>query len=228
MDAEVYNQTQMDSGKLNGGRIVQLVRHFQRASGLDVDGKCGPETLSHLHMHQSPARFGLNPGFGHEVLTIAREYIGKGEVGGNNQGHWVALFKGEEREDVDLGPWCAAFLSFVIKTAAEARDKPLPFRVSQGAKRLYKNVGAVGGFTSTPQPGMLVCWDRGDVVNGKKNVFGHIGIVESVIYDADGLVEFTSIEGNKGSFRRTQGKVRRIQHYPGNDRLEGFAILPEV
>ena len=73
----------------------------------------------------------------------------------------------------------------------------------------------VGEFIERPQPGSLVCWDRGK----RGDWAGHIGIVSRV---GDGGI-FWSIEGNRGGF---PAKVDEFKHVTGEGRLMGFAKIP--
>lgn len=93
----------------------------------------------------------------------------------------------------------------------------MPFERSGVAKKLYKRIGNAGEFIDYPDPGCVVCWDRGTPGSWQ----GHIGIVDSVDED-----HFVSVEGNVGSYSRTRGAVRKIKHSFDDPRLEGFAILP--
>mgnify|MGYP003153781975 FL=1 len=213
MDAKEYNKKKQEDGLFTDDHIVELVRQYQEKAGLDIDGKFGPITRSSLEDHMfEGADLGL------AALEVAIEEIGLGEEGGNNSGPHVAKYKLQEDDGPDDdGAWCAAFISWCIEEACRRLGVEMPFKRSQGAKRLFKNAGNAGSFTSTPRPGDLICWDRGTPGSWQ----GHIGIVEKI----DGSIVHT-VEGNVG---RYPSVVRRFMHdLDRQSRLEGFARLPGV
>lgn len=61
------------------------------------------------------------------VVVIAKEHLANHprEVGGQNMGPWVRLYMSDnEGED---WPWCAGFVTFVIRQASIALGQPMPF-----------------------------------------------------------------------------------------------------
>ena len=52
--ADAYNQRQIDRGELGIDDVTALVRRFQEARNLAVDGMAGPQTLSALRRKESP------------------------------------------------------------------------------------------------------------------------------------------------------------------------------
>ena len=159
----------------------------------------------------SPEPALTTPSLAWAALEIARLEIGEGETGGiNNQVKYTR--KGSR------GSWCASFIGWCFVEAAKETGTELPFDLSPGAKRLYRNVGRAGSFHRSPmlaKPGDLICWDRGKAGSWQ----GHVGIVESV--EDSGVV--WTIEGNVG---RVPATVRRFCHDTSYERLVGFARLP--
>ena len=209
-----YNQEQLDSGKLTSHHISTLTRFWQEHHGLLVDGQCGPMTIASLDAS------GQTSDLAETALTVAREWIGKGEEGGNNSGPFVEWLHGKEYDGDpdDDGNWCAAFVSACFEEAGKRLSITMPFQRTGGAKALYRRVGKAGRFVQAPdiQPGDVIAWDRGTPGDWR----GHVGIVER--YEADtGLLH--TIEGNVG---RYPAKVRRRVHDMGNpDRLEGISRI---
>ena len=211
MTAEEYTETQLSSGTIGAKEVVELVRHWQKGHSLVVDGKCGPKTLATIRSCWDSGSFGLL------VLDVAISELGNGEEGGNNSGPHVAKYKGipDDGDPDNDGAWCASFISWCSIQAASKALRVLPYDVSHGAKRLFKNIVKGGGIlVSSPRPGDIVCWDRGTPGSWQ----GHIGVVESV--DDGGVIH--TIEGNVG---RYPSKVRRFMHYPGESKLEGFVRI---
>lgn len=142
------------------------------------------------------------------ALEVAIDEIGKGETA-NNCGPDVARYCGCEGVN-----WCAGFVGHCYEVAAERLGIPLPFKRSLGAKKLGKNVGAVGRVFTDPtegQPGDLVIWHRG----AQGSWAGHVGILQRV-HEGNAI---TVIEGNSGPI------VRRTRHDLARERLAFFASL---
>jgi len=149
-----------------------------------------------MHIRNSP--------LGLRTLLVALEEQGYGETTGNN------VTKYSETP----GPWCAAFLCCCIKQAAAERRQPVPFELSHGARKLYRNIGRAGEYVEEPVAGDVVAWKRG------RSWHGHVGIIEHV--DNSGLVH--TVEGNVGKYPAV---VRRLIHDPKHEpHLIGFARMP--
>ena len=212
MGPEEYNRKQLNDGSLRSEHLVELVKFWQKHHELDVDGYCGPKTISTFE-DISQSRLGI------ATLAVAIQEIGNGETDGNNSGPHVARYKGiaDDGDPDDDGAWCASFLSYCASVGADNLGIDLPFKKSGGAKRLYKLIGKAGSFVTTPRPGDVVCWDRGNPGSWQ----GHIGIVEKV---ENGILH--TVEGNVGRFPST---VQRFKHdLSRQTRLEGFARMPDV
>lgn len=229
--AGIYNSEQIQSGDLTKGMIVQLVKLWQEANGLTVDGFCGPNTQSSISslVHADNGSVSSFSRLTRDALVVASECLGKGETGGNNSGPFVEMLHGLDYDGNtdDDGAWCAAFVGYCFLTAALNDDTPLTFTRSGGAKRLFKNISNAGecvlvsdldGDARTTAirdfgvlPGDVICFHRGK----PGSWMGHIGIVERL----DGGVVHT-IEGNVGTY---PSKVRRFRRGLDNPNLIGFA-----
>ena len=153
------------------------------------------------------------------ALEIAIMEVGAGEEGGNNRGKDVVRFREgsgviTKRYDGD-GAWCAAFVSYCYMRASVDLDESLPFDPSWGAKSLWKRASKAGARISPSAallPGDIVCWDRG----ARGSWQGHVGIV----WKADELPIFWTIEGNVGAF---PSKVDKFKHALEEGRYLGAA-----
>lgn len=154
---------------------------------------------------------------GERTLAVAITQLGKGELGGNNGGADVARYKGRPVTPGNMGAWCASFVSWCMMAAGG--DNPLDLkrwqRKRHGAKALYRMIGKAGSFVTDPQPGDVVCWDR-----GKKGSWqGHIELIETA---ENGVIG--TIAGNVGRF---PSLVKRMEHdIDRQPRLIGFARMP--
>jgi hypothetical protein len=154
-----------------------------------------------------------------DALRLAVAQLGCGESGGNNCGPDVERYVAPARTPAN---WCAGFVGWCYQEAARCMDVPLPFKRSLGAKRLGKNVGAVGRIFQDPallQPGDLMVFDRG----AKGSWMGHVALVESTdrgtLLDHDHSVRVRTIEGNAAP------KVLRLVRSVDRDRFAFFASL---
>ena len=172
---EKYNEAQSEGGHFTSEMITHLVEHWQESNGLTVDGYCGPKTQQSILV----SMFGNTTpvsSLGLMALEVAIKEIGNGEIGGNNSGEHIARYKGipDDGDPDDDGAWCASFISYCCRVAADSLGIDLPFKTSHGAKALYKYISEAGSKVALPQPGDIVCWDRGKPGSWQ----GHIGIVE--------------------------------------------------
>jgi hypothetical protein len=132
-------------------------------------------------------------------LAIAIAEIGKGERGGDNRGPDVERYIAPARPPQN---WCAGFVGWCYEQAAAELGIALPFQRSLGAKRLGRNVGAVGRTFTDPalaKPGDLMVFSRG----AKGSWMGHVAMVEDIGKPAGMLSVVYTVEGNSGP------KVRR-------------------
>ena len=212
MLADSYNLEQVKSQKLTARHITILTEAWQASHDLVVDGQCGPATRDSLEESKAiPNLLGL------AALEVAIKNLGMGEEGGNNSGEFVEMLHGKnyDGDPDDDGSWCASFISWCFEQACDNLNIKMPFARSGGAKSLYRKIGAAGELIDHPQPGDVVCWDRG--VRGSWQ--GHIGIVEKC---ENGILY--TIEGNVG---RYPSVVCRFTHNLDlQPRLEGFARCP--
>lgn len=122
-----------------------------------------------------------------KTLEVALNELGKGEFGGNNWGPDVFKYRKHDGTGKPVrirGNWCASFISYCFRVAANATGTKLPFKTSRGAKRLGKNLKKAGWVkVDKPEPGAIIIWDRG-VLKWQ----GHIGICTDYVEEHSVLV----------------------------------------
>jgi len=116
-----------------------------------------------------------------DVVSIAIEELGNGEIGGNNKGEYVKLYN-----DGYEGSWCAGFVSYVCDKAGVTSIEHC-----LSAKKIYNEAKVNRLVVDKPEPGYLVCFWRDSKTSWK----GHIGVVEKI----DNEFIYT-IEGNRGCY----------------------------
>lgn len=125
------------------------VQEFQEDRGIATTGIVNPSTFEALVDPLRQVLASLNPGrhtLGSLVLKYAESHLKQNprEVGGQNCGPWVRLYmKGHEGEE---WPWCAGFVSFVLKQAAETLQMSQPIEGSFSCDTLAAQAKAAGIF----------------------------------------------------------------------------------
>jgi len=216
LSAKDYNNHQLKLGTFSEEHVVALVKFWQDHHNLEADGYCGPRTQQTLNKEINGSA-DVSSALGLKALEIATKELGNGEIGGNNSGPHIARYKGipDDGNPDDDGAWCASFVSYCCKLAADELNVKLPFKTSHGAKGLYKRISKAGSKATYPMPGDVVCWDRGAPGSWQ----GHIGFVEKYEHG-----RIYTIEGNSGRFPSV---VKRRNHDLNTEtRLIGFGRMP--
>ena len=131
-------------------------------------------------------------------VSILRSWLGRGEIGGNNRGSFVmSLTHGF------VGSWCSALVYTAENEWCERNGilHPIPWRRKvHSARWLLKATAEIGREVPLEDVavGDSICLARGLAWQGhyQRCSFVH----------APGIVSF--IDGNVGSYKRTQGRVR--------------------
>lgn len=130
-------------------------------------------------------------GIRRRVLDIARGEIGVHEVGGEDQGPRIDMYRRSVRGNDGSGPWCADFVSWVYNRIGhplvDNNGDPWTVHIADWAKR--QGTWHAQG-TYRPKPGDLIFFRYS---GGNPYYVNHVGIVESI---KDGKVH--TIEGNFG------------------------------
>jgi hypothetical protein len=132
-----------------GSATHAAVREFQRVSRLKVNGLVGRKTYDAL---VAPLRKALAPlpagrrSFADLTLAYARRHLAQHplEVGGQNCGPWVRLYT-EGREGSEW-PWCAGFVTFLMKQAAQTLGAPMSIPGSMSCDSLAAQAREAGRF----------------------------------------------------------------------------------
>ena len=175
----------------------RAVQRFQAANGLPATGVVNRKTFDRLVQPMKEVLAKRLPANGSgtiedAVVVYARAHLDRHpiEVGGQNRGPWVRLYmKGHD------GPewaWCAGFVTFVLRQAAESLDVPMPIDGSFSCDSLAAQGKSSGRFVSEnaataslPPPGSIF------LVRRTPTDWTHTGLVT----DAE-PVAFDTIEGN--------------------------------
>lgn len=195
------------------------VREFQKRERLKVDGIVGNNTFTRLINPMKNILKEISKGnksLGEMVVAYAKQHLKQypREMGGQNKGPWVRLYmKGNEGI---AWPWCAGFVSFILKQARDTLDVSLPLKTSFSCDTLAANAKGKGIFIRGSKIG-----DRKKIKPGSfflerrtSTDWTHTGIV----VDAEDAV-FLTIEGNTNDEGSREGYevCNRIRGYKNMD-----------
>lgn len=185
-----------------GPITMDLVADFQSVHRLPVTGRVNQDTFSAL---TAPLRRSLLPRasdtLNGAVLAHAQAHLDQRprEVGGENRGPWVRTYSSGHE-----GPswqWCAGFVTFIMRQAAESLGVRTPFAGSVSCDSLAAQAQMAGLFVSqgeargrTIPPGSLFLCRR------TESDWTHAGIVSECRE-----LMFKTIEGNTNQNGEREG-----------------------
>jgi hypothetical protein len=157
-----------------------------------------------------------NKGLEQMIVAYAEKHLEQHprEVGGQNKGPWVRLYMlGNEGND---WPWCAGFVSFILKQACKTLSIPLPIQTSFSCDSLAASAKERGHFLKEPETDQGKAISPGSFFLQRRSPrdWIHTGIVLSADKDV-----FHTIEGNTNDDGDREGYevCRRIRNYKDKD-----------
>ena len=202
-----------------GDATDAAVRQFQKEKKLKADGIVKEKTFDKLVLPMAKALEEISPGkkgLGQMVVAYAEQHLGQHprEVGGQNKGPWVRLYmQGNEGSD---WPWCAGFISFILKQACRTLNVPLPIQTSSSCDSLAFSAKEQGLFLKESEAKEKNAIALGSLflVRRTPTDWIHTGIVLLAEEDI-----FHSIEGNTNDDGDREGYevCRRIRNYASKD-----------
>ena len=135
------------------------------------------------------------------LASFAKTFVGVKEVGGNNKGEFVQVFQKAVDNVAGGESWCAAFVSYCIKTWGNVMKSAIDIPGFKYSSALVLSESVCNFWFNNPasfriekpEVGALILWRRW--ANGKPTWQGHIGIIVEVVDS----VTVRSIEGNTSS-----------------------------
>lgn len=207
-----------------GPATETAVRGFQAGAGLPVSGVADPRTFAALAAPMAEALRPVEPAgrsFRALVAAVAEQHLAARprEAGGRNRGPWVRLYtRGRQG---DRWPWCAAFVSCVIRQAAAGLAVTAPLGYTCSCDVMAAGASAAGLLV----PGARIA-DRTAIPAGSVFLtrrapgdWAHAGVVTAAAADW-----FESIEGNTNDSGSRDGDavLRRFRGY----RRQDFIVFP--
>lgn len=195
------------------------VRQFQKKKRLKVDGVVGSKTFERLIQPMSKSLKIINPKgktLGDLVVSYAKQHLAQHpiEIGGQNKGPWVRLYmKGNEGS---AWPWCAGFVSFILKQASDTIDAPLPIKTSFSCDFLAASAKEIGIFLGESKIENKAQITPGSLFLNRRTStdWVHTGIVVQAENDF-----YHTIEGNTNDEGSREGYelCKRIRGYKKKD-----------
>ena len=195
------------------------VRQFQKKKKLKVDGVVDSQTFERLTQPMSNSLKTIAPRgktLGDLVVSYGQQHLAQHpiEIGGQNKGPWVRLYmKGHEGPD---WPWCAGFVSFVLKQASDTIGQQPPIKATFSCDILAASAREKGFFLGESKiqnknqitPGSLFLNRR------TSTDWVHTGIVVKAENDF-----YHTIEGNTNDEGSREGYevCKRIRGYKKKD-----------
>ena len=210
-------QVQIDSDF--GPATQAAVKEFQKKYQLGSTGNVDRPTFKRLTLPMHRALKPLSPSqqaLGKLVVAYARQHLRQHprEIGGQNRGPWVRLYmNGHEGNDY---PWCAGFVSFVLKQACNTLDVPLPIRPSFSCDFLATDAKQKGRFIGEKDASRKKKVKSGSIflVRRTPTDWVHTGFVLN-----PGEETFQTIEGNTNDEGSREGYevCKRVRGYGKKD-----------
>ena len=202
---------------LFGPATEQAIRMYQKAYGIAADGIVGKDTFERLTFQIKSALEPLEPiSLPEMVVAYARQHLRfhPREVGGQNRGPWVRLYM-DGKQGIDW-PWCAGFVSFILKQACNSLSIPMPIKPTPSCymmgmdaidKKIFLPETKVKDFERERLTGCIFLVQKG-------GSWGHTGIVTAA---EDHVIH--TIEGNTNDSGSREGYevCRRIRSYDNKD-----------
>jgi hypothetical protein len=202
-----------------GPATEYAVKAFQKTLGLEADGVVGPKTFSQLVMPMTNALKPIDPGnksLGEMVVAYARQHLQEQprEISGQNMGPWVRLYmSGNQGAD---WPWCAGFVSFILKQACQSLNKPLPIITSVSCDFLAASAMEKKRFLPENKTNDKSQLNPGAIFLNRRTATNwvHTGIVINAETEV-----FHAIEGNTNDDGSAEGYevCQRIRGYKSKD-----------
>lgn len=196
----------------------QAVTQFQTSQGLPVSGDVDAATYARLvepMVSVLQRRNNAGPNLPAALLAYAAAHLAVHpiEVGGQNCGPWVRLYtQGHEGAP---WAWCAGFVSFLMRQAAETLGLDPPIRGSVSCDSLAAQARDQGRFRTEAEARQQGVPDGSIfLVRRTSTDWTHTGIVTGTQHDA-----FTTVEGNTNDEGSREGfeVCARLRGYADKD-----------
>lgn len=201
-----------------GPATASAVERFQIRSGLPATGVVDAATYEVLiaPRRRAEGRLSVRATINDLTVAYARQHLAERprEIGGQNRGPWVRLYM-DGMQGADW-PWCAGFVSFCLRQAAETLGVAIPIVTSVSCDSLAASAKSLGRFVAEParharsqiKPGWLFLSRR------TPTDWVHVGVVTEASMDV-----MDTIEGNTNDDGSRDGyeACARMRGYPSTD-----------
>ena len=225
LEKELKVTTPIGRGKSKGAKLVQ---EYLRVNGINVgiDSDFGDATAEGLKKfctsHGIPAAASVDQAMmdrlaqpllraiakvapkadlGATVVTVAEQHLKEHpiEIGGQNRGPWVRLYM--TGSEGDAFPWCAGFVTYVVRQAAQAHGQSTPLERTFSCDVLGAEGKKESRFKKRMSPANA---PPGSVFLVPHKVNANDWIHTGIITGGNGTV-FNTIEGNTNNSGSREG-----------------------
>lgn len=225
LEKELKVAAPIGPGKSKGAKLVQELLKVNGVS-VGIDGDFGPATSAGLAAFCAkaglPAKSTVDQTLmdalaqpllraiapvapkatlGQTVVAVAQQHLAEHpiEVGGQNRGPWVRLYM--TGSEGDAFPWCAGFVTYVVRAAAAAHGQPTPLERTFSCDVLGAEAKKESRFVkrkapASAPPGSIFLVPH----KSNQNDWIHTGIITG----GNGTV-FNTIEGNTNDSGSREG-----------------------
>lgn len=197
------------------------VKEFQEVNQMTVDGIVHFKTFAALRLpFENVLReiFAGGKSLPEMIVLYAEQHLKEHprEIGGQNKGPWVRFYM--QGNDGQSWPWCAGFVSYILKQACKALERSLPLKTSFSCDLLASYAIEKGRFIRGIKVGNLLKVTPGCLFLTRRTPtdWVHTGIVKKI--DVAGGVMVT-IEGNTNDDGLLEGYevCKRIRGFKNKD-----------
>ncbi|MGI5906858.1 MAG: peptidoglycan-binding protein [Candidatus Pararuminococcus gallinarum] len=194
-----------------GPGMENQVKAFQKANGLEEDGKFGPACWRMLDALYHPGSgSGLN-----KLISVARHELSLGfEEDTDSNNHGLNITPYGQWYGLNAEPWCAMFVTFCAKKAGLIGIKVPEYCYCPTGQNWYKNRGRyyTHGSDYIPKPGDIIFF-----YSSEQGRVAHTGIVVEVTD-----THVTTIEGN------ADNAVRMRTYHKDEEIIDGYGCTQET
>jgi hypothetical protein len=186
-----------------GGATAEGLKQFCSAQGVAAADSVDQAMMDRLAQPLLRAIAPVPPKgtLGETVVVVAQQHLKEHpiEVGGQNAGPWVRLYM--SGSEGDAFPWCAGFVTYVVRAAAQAHGQPTPLERTFSCDVLGAEAKRESRYKKRTSPANA---PKGSIFLVPHKINANDWIHTGIITGGNGTV-FNTIEGNTNDSGSREG-----------------------